>query len=493
MRSTVDNTISTPSAPLPLDSVAVIASEFQPAAAVDQLAGTLTIQSRFDGATSPFSSIPVNGRATLGISLTNATFTTASGATFTGNDGGDCSFEPAAVTGGGVGGTSVGFISTSADSISLCTNAVGESGPGAADGGVIGIFSIPIVRTANGSPIGVTFTYTQVNNDGSAVANPVTVTETLDFAELASAWDASGVAGDHQFTAGVDLVATSAGILSAGTLGTVQVDFRNATAAPLDIRSDAGTQVVVGDLFGAAGEIAITFPGGVGDIDGVSIAGIATPACAGPVADVFTCDIVAADITALGTARAITYTVGGVTPPVTPEQIPTAVFTTDPATDYVAAGFNGNLAEITHDDGLGEDEVRSGGGASDTYEWVRIGSGGTESNFRVQMASDADAAAVTQVRATVAAGNGVGAQTIIIPVGTDANSEAVIRGATVTFNSRSLGANATGSGNADITTLELQYDDTVIGTAEVNAATSARQLVSRSPGSFVATGGLTDN
>lgn len=498
LAQTVANTVDAgSSASFPADGVAFVASEFQPAAAVDQLAGSIIILSRFDGAASPFSTIPVNGRASLSISLTNATFTSASGATFGGNDGGNCTFEPAAVSGGGVGNSTVGFISTAANSISLCNNTVNNDVGNAA--GAIGLFTIPVQRTASNAPVNVTLTYTQVNSDGSAVANPVTVQETLAFANLASAWDASGVANDHQFTAGTELLATSAGILAAGTLGTVQVDFRDATAAPLDIRAHGGGKILVGDLFAAAGEIAITFPAGVGDVDGVSIAGIATPACAGPVADVFTCDIVAADIAVLDSApRNITYTVGGVTPPATPEQTPTAVFTSDPATNYVAAGFSGALAPITHDDGLREDTVGVTVGGADTYDWVRVGSGGTESNFRIQMASAADAAGVTQVRAVLAAGNGVDAQTVTIPVGTDADTEARIQGSTITFNSRSLGANATGTGgNANLTAIQLQYEESVLGaggggagTLKVEAATSQRQLVNRSPGSFVATPGL---
>ncbi|MBI1236942.1 MAG: hypothetical protein GC188_09700 [Alphaproteobacteria bacterium] len=497
LAQTVSNTVdAASSAALPGDGVAFVASEFQPAAAVDQLAGNIIILSRFDGAASPFSSIPVDGRVRLTISLTNATFTSASGATFTGNDGGNCSFEPSAVTGGGIGNSSVGFISTAADSISLCNNTVNGDVSNAA--GAIGLFTIPVQRTASNAPVSVTLTYTQANNDGSSVANPVTVQDTLDFANLASAWDASGVAGDHQFTAGTELLATNAGILSAGTLGTVQVDFRNATADPLDIRAHGGAQIAVGDLFDAAGEIAITFPAGVGDVDGVSIAGIATPACAGPVADVFTCAIVAADITVLdGGPANITYTVGGgLTPPVTPEQTPTAVFTSDPAANYVAAGFSGNLAPITHDDGLREDTVGAAVGGADTYDWVRFGSGGTESNFRIQMASAADAAGITEVRVNVAAGNGVSGGVVTLVPGT-ADTGFVQQGSTITFNSRALGAASGESGNANITSIELQYQESVLGagsggpgTVKVEAATSQRQLVNRSPGSFVATPGL---
>lgn len=498
LAQTVSNTVDAgSSAALPADGVAFVASEFQPAAAVDQLAGDIIILTRFDGAASPFAAIPVNGRAALSISLTNATFTSASGATFGGNDGGDCSFEPSAVSGGGVGNSTVGFISTAADSISLCNNTVdGDAGNAA---GAIGLFTIPVQRTASNAPVSVTLTYTQVNNDGSSVANPVTVQETLDFANLAGAWDSSGVASDHQFTAGAELLASNAGILAGpGVLGTVQVDFRDQGAGPLDIREDDGTQIVEGDLFGAAGEIEITFPAGVGDVDGVDITGMAG-ACTGPVSDVFTCPIAVADITLLdGGPINITYTVGGGgTPPVTPEQTPTAVFTTDPATNYVAAGFSGDLAPISHDDGLREDTVGVTVGGADTYDWVRFGSGGTESNFRIQMASAADAAGVTQVRVNVAAGNGVSAQTVTLPIGTDADTEARVQGSTITFNSRALGAVSGETGNANITSIDLQYQESVLGaggggagTVKVEAATSQRQLVNRSPGSFVATPGL---
>ena len=472
----VNTTAGGSSTALPESGVAFIASEFQPAAAVDQLAGSLVITSNF-GATAPFAAIPVDGRARLTISLTNGTFTTAGAASFTGNSGTNCAFETAAVTGGGIGSTSVGFISTAGAAINACTSATGESGVGNADGGIIGTFTIPVVRTANGAPVEVTLTYTQVNADGSAVVSPVTSAETIDYADIEGAWDSTPAnATDHQFTAGAELLASNAGILAAGTLGTVEVDFRTTGTGALDIREDDGSAVLIGDLLGDANEIQVTFPGGADNIATVAIAG--GIGCTGPVLDVFTCDVTATEMLSLTTAAAITYTVAGVLI-ATPEQTPTATLTTDPQANYVLAGFSGDLADIKHDNGLRTEDVAGGG---------------TESNFRISVGAagvpDAAAAAgITEVRVSANEGNGVTGGTITLLPGT-ADTGFQIQGSTVTFNSRALGAVSGDSGNANITNVEFQYDESVTAAVDVSGATIERQLVNRSPGTFVATPGL---
>ena len=154
------------------------------------------------------------------------------------------------------------------------------------------------------------------------------------------------------------------------------------------------------------------------------------------------------------------------------------------------SGPSGSLAAIEWDDGLGEVPVASGG----TTDWVRFGTGGTESNFRIQMKSAAAAAAVTQVRVTVGEeGNGIAADTYILPAGT-VDTGFVVNGATVTFNSRALGVAAGGaSGNANITGISLQGTDADIALTLLASADVDRQMVNRSPSSYVATGGLTGN
>jgi hypothetical protein len=476
----VTNTDGAASGAMPVSGDAFIASEFQPVLAADQLAGDIDILSSFADADSPFVSIPVDGRVRLSIDLTNATFTSAAGASFTGNDGGNCAFESAPVAGGGVGNTSVGFISTAAAAINACE--VTDDGDVGNIGGTIGLFSIPVARVDSSLPVNVTLTYTQVNADGSAVANPVTAAETLTYAELEAAWNDGGT---NAFAAGVDLIATSAGILADGTLGTVTADFRDLGTGGLDINAHGGAQVTDADLFTADSELLITFPAGVGDVATVAVAG--GGACTGPVADVFTCALSAAQLVGLSGA-AITYTVGGgATPPVTPEQTPTATITTDTQDDYVAAGFSGDLAEIKHDDGLDEAVV----GAANDFGWVRFGAGGTESNFRVSMASDALAAAITQVIVTPSSGNGgVTAGTPVTLLPGSVETGFAISGSTIVFNSRGLGAASGETGNADLVDIELQFDETAAVIADVTGATIQRQLVNRTPSSFVAAPGL---
>lgn len=463
------------SAQLPEQDAAFVVGEFQPAAAVDQLAGSLVIVPEF-GAAAAFGAIPVDHRVTGTFTLTNATFTTPVGGTNTAGTGA-CDFVVGAQSGGGTGQTSVSFISAvsgtpgAGDDFNTCAAAASDA-----------VFTFPIIRTSSASPITVTAVFTQVDAAGAAVATPVTKTATATFAELANAWSADA-AVDNKFTAGANLTASATGVLAAGSLGSISTDFRdvadNSVPASVAIgRASDGTQVVPGDLI-VDGEITITFPGGVGDVDGVAIAGVVGP-CTGPVADVFTCPVTAAELGSPLAAAGISYTVGGgATPPATPEQTVTAALTLDAATDYVLSGFSGNLATIEHDNGL---DVAALG----SFEWVRFGAGGTESNFRIQLADSDEAAAVTEIRIAVAAdGNGVTAANLVLPIGTDADTTARIQGSTVTFNSRALGAIAGETGNADIA-VAIQYQDT----EDLTGSPINRQLVNRSPASFVATPGL---
>lgn len=490
-------TEQTAAATLPLKDSTFIAAEFQPASAANQLAGNLVLRSAF-GAASPFAAIPVDGRAELTIALTNAEFTTATGASFTGNDGGACAFETAPVAGGGVGNSSVTFVSTAGAGINTCTVAVDNDGGN--PGGNIGDFTIPVRRSANGAPIVATFTYTQVNADRSTVASAVTEADSLTFAETAAAVGAqAGVV--EGFTAGAELLATSAGILSAGNLGTVRFDFRdqanNSVPAAVNIEEDDGSQVVLGDIYTDNNKIDITFPNGIGDINGVAVAGAGACVITGNTAS---CPVTAAQLTGIaGAAANITYTVGGgATPPVTPEQTPSATLTLEAQANYTAStGFSGNLANIKHDNGL-----RTGNPADDEFEWVAIGDGGAESNFRLEFANATDAGAINKITVAVANGNGLSAQNIELSANADAALGFVVRGSTVTFNSRALGAGATFDGgatrgNADITAINIEYrEDDFNGAgaagdvAAVAAVQARRQLINRSPSNFVAVPGL---
>jgi len=462
-------------------TVAFSASEFQPAAAA-QLTGTVVIGTTF-GAVAPFNGAPVDARVRLTVTLTNATWTSAGGGT---NDGGlgACAFQTAPVGGGGVGNNSLEFLSVAAAGINACT-------------GVGPTFTFANIRRVNsGQPITVNFEYRQVGADGSAVAAPIVRTDSVLLADTAAAWG-TGAAAGHSFTAGGELLATGAGILAAGNLGTVSTSFRTTAPAtapaadPRDIRVGAtgGAVIAAASLFQATNNnIVITFPNGVGRVNGVAIAGTAGP-CTGPVANAFTCPLTPAEVTGLN-GNVISYMVaaGAIA---TPEQTVTATLNTNPQTGYVAGGFTGNLATIKHDDGL-----RVAGIAVPEGDWVGFGSTPTESQFRISGLTATQAASIQQIRVTVEGGNNVSstapATPLVLTNTGDLNTGFAVRGSTVVFNSKGLGAAAglVGNGNANITAVNLQFTEAGMGGVALPVTAQLdRQIVNRTPGTLVAVPG----
>jgi hypothetical protein len=240
------------------------------------------------------------------------------------------------------------------------------------------------------------------------------------------------------------------------------------------------TAGITADQLAASGEVTVSFTDATG-IQGVTLDGAACT----PAGDDFTC-VVNTTITA---DQEIIFTLVGVLEP-TVSQTPTAslALTADAGANASAAVFDGlaatALTPIALDNGRAVTAI-----TTSAFDWVKVGSGGTESNFRIAFPSEAQANAVENVRVVVAAGNGVDAQTIELSQGTAATGFQV-QGATVTFNSRALGATSGDDGNADVTSILLDHDETALLPAAVPGLSVKRQLVNRSPGSFVATPGL---
>jgi len=98
---------------------------------------------------------------------------------------------------------------------------------------------------------------------------------------------------------------------------------------------------------------------------------------------------------------------------------------------------------------------------------------------------------VTEVRVAVAPGNGITGGTATLLPGADADTNFRIQGSTITFKSSALSAALGGeTGNADVTSVSVQHDDVVLTTGVAAAVQPLRQLVNRSPGTFVAAPGL---
>ena len=424
------------------------------------LSGDVVLDFALDGV---FAAMGAGGAVQVDFTLTNATFssTVPTGAWTAATDP-NCDFG-APTLGGGAGGSTVRFENTA--QLNLCTTPVD------ADDGTI---TLPISVTTNGSPVSINVAFTPTADAGSYTGSD----EDIDLADFAQAFTFSidaGAAGSGLFDA------TGDDLTGSGTIGTLSL-----AAFPAGIEIDAaGTALATAQQVAASGSLVLTFPGGETGIDeaNVDLGGVACSQAA----NVFTCAVTGVQLDAIDNgAPGLDITIDDDGDPLTviTVQTPTVVYTTTGSGSNTVSGATGNTAELEIDDGLDVNSL-----AAANFAWVRFGTGGTESNFRAQFASDAEAAAVNEVRVTTAAGNGVSAQTVtLLPDTADLGFQ--VLGSTVVFNSRALGAASGETGNADITDVEVQHDEIALAALDANAAPIHRQLVNRSPGSYVATPGL---
>ncbi|WP_420433379.1 hypothetical protein [Hyphobacterium sp.] len=262
-------------------------------------------------------------------------------------------------------------------------------------------------------------------------------------------------------------------------------------AFPAGIEYDIGAALADSSDIAMSAELVLTFPSGAVGIDesNVDFGGLICAQGAAPADNVFTCALTGLELDIMPGIGPIPITVdddGNAATFVT-AQVPDAVFTVTGNPNNTVSGASGDLAVIELDDGLDVTAI-----TNSNFAWVRFGSGGTESNFRISLPSEAEAQAVTQVRVTIIAGNGTSAGTVTLLPG-DASSGFRVQGATITFNSAALGSASGEIGNANITSVALQHDETVLLAGTVPGLTILRQLVNRTPGNFVATPGLTSD
>ena len=447
---------------------------FDGATVPSELNGPLTGTAILDFALDDvFVAIGAGGVVQASFSLNNATFNgPVPAAAWTQSTSTECNFGTPAL-GGGAGGTRIAFNST--------VDATANDG----------YITLPIAVTDPSLPVSIDVSFTPTADAGgyAGVASNSVVHKQSRF--LTSDIPA-GVVANNTFTAdGTALDVGASGVLGTIDLGSFPAGAATVTdlgisivGAPGGAAADAAPTPAAQDI-ATAGSLAVTFPSGTTGLGGLTLNAVS---CGAPVAGVYTCPIAGGGLDAIdggAAGYAIAITADGNPATAVVPQTPTAVLTVTGAAGYTVAGATGALAPIDLNDGISVTPV-----TNSNFAWTRIGSGGTESNFRMNFASDAVAAAVTEIRVAVADGNGVSAQTIALTKTTDASTGFRQLGSTLVFNSAALGTVAGGSGNANITSVSLQHDDVTLTPLAAAAATPLRQLVNRAPGTFVATPGL---
>jgi hypothetical protein len=428
--------------------------------------GNLVLEFDIDSA---FSAMGAGGVVELQITLNDATFNGVvppGSLAFAG--GGDCEFGADPTLGGGSGGDTVTF--TSVGQLNNC--------------GVGGLLTITLPISVDfGDQVSVAARfeatadaggYGPIVNRSIAGDDIMVYGDALSYAIVADATVANGelnTDGDA-FLDGLNV--------TNGFIGTLETTYDNSLFYTPG--TDLATALITADDLAASGELLVSFT----DINGIDALELDGTDCGAPVGNDFTCAV----DTSNTADQDVQFFLAGA-PDGTTTQTPTASLslTADPGANAGAAVFGGvaatDLTEIKLDNGRSVTAI-----TTSAFDWVKVGTGGTESNFRIAFPTAAEAQAVEFVRVVIDnPGNGVAAQTITLPAG-DALTGFQVQGATVTFNSRALGAVSPDSGNADISEIELDHNDTALDPLDVPGLEVRRQLVNRSPSSFVATPGL---
>jgi hypothetical protein len=430
------------------------------------IAGTLILPIAFSNDLTTFGAAPNELEITF--TFTNATLTAvATGAYNNGANTANCDFSTL-VGGGGITNFTATFESTG--NLQACD----ESATGNDDGAFT--FNVDITDpTADAS---VTVSYTVVDVNGGTYTAPANqVIQIFDTVPTPAFTVAAGVDGAGQFSVdGLTLEGTGIiGTLSLGALaGGAQYDRDNAITT-------------ADDLYANTSSMTITFPGGTAGLSVPSVGGAACGAAAG---NVHTCVIPAANLPAFGGSVNITVASDGdPLDAVAGTQIPQAGAGTFVGDANISNNTSAAIAleEIRLNDGRLETPLVPV--TRDNFSWVRIGSGGTESNFRLNFDSDAEAAAVERIDVLLSDGNGVTGGTVQLTPGT-VDTGFRVQGSTITFNSRALGAASGQTGNANVESITLRHIVADLAAADAEAAEVLRQLVNRSTATFVATPGL---
>ena len=389
-----------------------------------------------------------------------------------------CAFSVDPDLDGGFGQDTVTYYSSG--QVNLCDGATPDGVNGAL------VLTLPVEVTDSTQPIGVEVVFTPRVNPGGYSEETVIIDaeDLLDYDNALVFTIAAGDDADNELNTDGDGFLGGA---TPGDLGSLALAYDDALFYDLDNDlAAAGGGIDAGDIIeSAALEVAFD------DVTGIDSLMLGAGPCT-LAGTTFTCDLDAAAITALaGGSSDIVFVLGGVDG--ASQQTPSASLSVvaDADSNADAEVFEGltatDLAEITLDNGLDVEEINNS-----NFAWVRVGAGGTESNFRIQFADADEASAVTEVRVDLEAGNGVDAQTVTLVEQGTAATGFLAQGATITFNSRALGAESGDTGNANISNVELQFNEAALngmGQSAVADLQILRQLVNRGT-TFTATPGL---
>lgn len=446
----------------------VIASEY-----TGDIEGDLVLDFALEDA---FAGMGAGGAVTAKFTLTNAVFSaTVPNSAWTAAADAECNFGAPSL-GGGVGGDSVSFENQA--QLNLCDGSDNDpSSPTAADADN-GFLTLPIEVEDNSLPVSVRVEFTPTADAGTYTGSDESI-DVLDNAELLSFdidFDDTATPPVGQFDADGD------DLNGSGVIGRIVTVFNNGTGGVNEGFLGGGTSSAstLDDVV-ASLDVILTFPEGVEGIDEANV-GLNTAACTqgvAPADNVFTCSVTGGGVGSFGSETGtITIDDDGDTETGITTQTPTVAIEFTAATDFAIDDVaDTDIAPLELDDGLGENEIDD----SD-FAWTRIGSGGTESNFRVALASDLLSSNISEVYVNCGAGNGPEFGTdgvITLLPSEDPNVGFRTKGNVLSFTSAGLGDAAGASGNCDIDSVELQYDEDELLASDVSGAGISRLLVTR--------------
>lgn len=417
----------------------------------DQPKGSLVLNVDFSGA--PFVSLGAADQVDFVVALSGFEFSAiVTSANFVEGVDADCTF--AIQSGGGSGTTTVVFRSADA-TINACT-------------GADAVLTLPVRLTGS----------TASAQWETRLVGPNSLIDSGSFDDMVAQAPAFGLT-----LVATDDVLESASNFSTFDSGPAGTDADVGTVAFTNagLLGDLATWTVLdpNDVLGAANTVTLDFV----DASGVASATIGGVACV-LVGNSCTLERTAAQVIAYAGAVVNIVSEDDDTMPIAAQQLSMSIaYDTPQETFYSVTDPAGDIGELTRDNTVAV-------GALANFEWVRIGTGGTESNFRIVFTDADDVAAITAINVAVAAGKDVPLGSITLTEG-DSNSGFVKAGNTITFNSRALGAVLGQEGNADVTGISMQFDPGVSdASGAIPGADVRRMLVNRTPGSFVATPGL---
>lgn len=395
-----------------------------------ELSGDLVLTFTLDG---EFAGMGAGGEVELLITVNGGTFSAPVGTMSLASTGAGCTFSAAPTLGGGAGGNTVRYESTA--QLNQCATGNIE-------------VTLPVVVSENGEPVTVSAEFTGTADVGSYDDQTVNI-EADDILEYAPAIEfaiAASADANGELNADGDGF-RDGGNLTNGTLGTLGVTVD--TALQYDLQN---TVADINDLVASA-DFVVTFPEGVDGLTAIELGGEACTV-AGSTA---TCELGTTELTALE-ASDLDFIVDLTTTESVADQVPTATLTAVATTDNgpIEGVDSTDLTRLSIDDGLGEFPLTA------EFLWTRVGSGGTESNFR--LSGPFSAGEIRSVIVSFGDGNRDFPASVTLSE-TDTPSEGFrISEDVISFTSQGLGVAAGLSGNVDITGITIVADENVFST-----------------------------